>query len=398
MTSLQDMLKATALVRGGRLSDATSLIRTLLKTKAPAAAGAAEPNIAAPENGRLIDFAPSPETGSWTLPEAPRAKGEADEAGRRRSGFAAKDFSARRSPRFDARRHGGAAPKIPDGASFSEHSCACPQGLLNYKLYVPSRYVGAPLPLIVMLHGCTQSPDDFAAGTQMNAAAEERNAFVAYPEQPQSANASKCWNWFRGADQQRERGEPAMIAAVTRQIMARYAVAPDRVFIAGLSAGGAAAANLGAAYPDLYAAIGVHSGLACGAARDLPSAMAAMRSGGSPSPVAIPGRPLRAIVFHGDRDSTVNPVNSDYVLAQCEAEAWPLATRIVEGKVPGGLAYTRTLRTGAEGAALFEKWVIHGAGHAWSGGSADGSYTEPRGPDASREMLRFFLDAEPPPR
>jgi poly(3-hydroxybutyrate) depolymerase len=186
-----------------------------------------------------------------------------------------------------------------------------------------------------------------------------------------------------------------MIAAVTRQVMERYSVQRDRVYVAGLSAGGAAAAVLGAAYPDLYAAIGIHSGLVCGAAHDLASAMTAMRTGGSPSqipPTRGSALPIRTIVFHGDRDKTVNPINSELVIAQFQARAAPLATKIVEGRAPGGLAYTRTVHDGTQGSPLFERWVIHGAGHAWSGGSLSGSYTEPRGPDASREMLRFFLD------
>jgi poly(hydroxyalkanoate) depolymerase family esterase len=246
-----------------------------------------------------------------------------------------------------------------------------------------------------MLHGCTQSPDDFAAGTQMNELAEEQTFLVAYPAQAQSANVSKCWNWFNAADQQRDRGEPSLIAGITRQIMRDFSVEPGRVYVAGLSAGGAAAAIMGSAYPDLYAAVGVHSGLACGAARDMPSAFAAMRQGGAPHNGGAK-QPVPTIVLHGDRDTTVNPVNGDQVIAQSKAGS-DLRTTVSRGQAPGGISYTRMVECDDSGHPMLEHWVLHGAGHAWSGGSPSGSYTEPRGPDASREMMRFFLE-HPKPR
>ena len=248
------------------------------------------------------------------------------------------------------------------------------------------------------LHGCTQSPDDFAAGTRMNFIAERRTCFVVYPAQPSEANQAKCWNWFRTEDQQRGTGEPSLIAGITRQIMRDYSVDPKRVYIGGLSAGAAAAAIMGATYHDLYAAIGIHSGLACGAAIDLPSAFVAMRQGGLATSsgfgdtIILTGGPtVPTIVFHGDRDMTVHPNNADHILEQF-ARTTSRQEMLYRGRVPGGHAYTRTVHADASGRGIFEHWNIHGAGHAWSGGSPAGSHTDPRGPDATKEMLRFFLE------
>ncbi|MBS3652567.1 PHB depolymerase family esterase [Pseudaminobacter sp. 19-2017] len=290
---------------------------------------------------------------------------------------------------------------LPDGARFEERTFSNGRASLGYKLYIPSTYKAqSSVPLVVMLHGCTQSPDDFAAGTRMNALAEEQIFLVAYPGQSQTANVSKCWNWFRAEDQQRGQGEPALIEGVTRQVMGDFSVDPKRVYVAGLSAGGAAAAIMGAAYPDLYAAVGVHSGLACGAAADLPSAFAAMRQGGAVSAAGVPGArspqcTVPTIVFHGDNDTTVHRVNGDQVIVQAKG-ATPLRQTVGRGVSSGGMAYTRTVQSDESGHPVLEQWILHGAGHAWSGGSSDGSYTDPRGPDASREMLRFFSDVRMP--
>ena len=282
---------------------------------------------------------------------------------------------------------------VPEGAQFLAGIFTNDAGSRPYKLYVPSGYrAGQEVPLVVMLHGCTQSPDDFAAGTRMNEIAEERNFLVVYPGQTDSANMQKCWNWFNEGDQRRGEGEPSLIAGITRKVMADYSVDPKRVFVAGLSAGGAAAAIMGNAYPDVYAAIGVHSGLACGAARDMPSAFNAMRQGAVGSVSGSERRTLvPAIVFHGDRDTTVNLRNGEAVVAQSVGNHL-LGIRVEEGQVPGGHSYTRTIRADEAGRAVVEQWVIHGAPHAWAGGSSAGSYTDPRGPDATREMVRFFLE------
>jgi poly(hydroxyalkanoate) depolymerase family esterase len=283
---------------------------------------------------------------------------------------------------------------VPNGGRFIEENYTNVAGSRSYKLYIPSGADGQARSLVVMLHGCTQSPDDFAAGTRMNEIAEEQTCLVVYPAQSSEANPAKCWNWFRPQDQRRGQGEPSLIAGITRQVMSTHQVDPQRVYIGGLSAGAAAAAIMGAAYPDLYAAVGVHSGLACGAATDVSSALLAMRQGEFVASLARGDTSVRStvptIVFHGDRDTTVHPRNGYQVIAQ---HGGPTNSRKVHrGRVPGGHAYTCTIHTDACGRVILEHWEIHGAGHAWSGGSPAGSYTDPRGPDAAKEMLRFFLE------
>jgi len=274
-------------------------------------------------------------------------------------------------------------------------------GTRSYKLYIPSGYKQEPLPLVIMLHGCTQNPDDFANGTGMNTLAEENNCFVLYPAQAKEHNGSQCWNWFQPGDQRRDHGEPSIIADMTREVSRTYKVDTSRVYVAGLSAGGAMAAVLAATYPELYAAVGIHSGLPYGVAHDLPSAFAAMKrhksKGAMPkvSPKSAPAldKTVPAIVFHGDRDTTVHPVNGDQVLTQCVPIAGERDARIDthKGTSPNGRSYTKTVVKNDQGNVVAEKWVIHGAGHAWAGGSNKGSYTDPKGPSASAEMLRFFL-------
>ena len=271
---------------------------------------------------------------------------------------------------------------------------------LAYKLYVPlndSDSAVARRPLIVMLHGCTQDPADFAAGTRMNTLARAAGALVLYPEQTQHANAQKCWNWFKAQHQQRGRGEPEALAMLIRSIAAEHDVDTSRIYVAGLSAGGAMADILGRCYPDLIAAVGVHSGLPSGAANDLGSALSAMRQGPAPRADRSPAAPVPpTIVFHGDADGTVHVRNATAIVDAVRAAhrdpsgALPEANAS-EGNAPAGRRYTRTVYSDGTGGTRAEYWRLHGAGHAWSGGSAQGSYTDPTGVDASAEMLRFCL-------
>ncbi len=277
------------------------------------------------------------------------------------------------------------APALP--GKFVDGSFTNAAGTRTYKLYIPSNYTGAKVPLVVMLHGCTQDPDDFANGTQMNLLAEEMGCLVVYPAQSQQANASRCWNWFSAVDQTRGQGEPSIIAGITETVIHNYAVDTGQVYVAGLSAGGAMATIMGTLYPELYAAVGVHSGLPFASAKDLPSALAAMKGkfgSCTPGTTSIP-----IIVFHGDKDTTVHPACGDGLIKQ---GTHPASKDIVvePGRVPDGHAYTRTVHQRADGTPQVEQWLIHGAGHAWSGGSAHGTYTDGKGPDASREMMRFF--------
>ena len=308
---------------------------------------------------------------------------------------------------------GAPGPAVaPAGGRFVERSYAGPAGGRAYKLYIPSGYTGQEsVPLVVMLHGCTQNPDDFAAGTSMNNLAEMNTFLVAYPAQAQNANMQRCWNWFKASDQQRGQGEPAIIAGITRQVLEEYSVTDGRVYVAGMSAGGAMAAIMGATYPDLYAAVGVHSGLAPGAAQDLSSALSAMQGRGASNahrdaPTANSEVSVPVIVFHGDRDTTVHPRNADQLLAHyrtvdsipggCNEAGKPVPPVAVrKGQIPDGHAYTRATQRDVDGHPIMEQWIVHGLGHAWSGGSRAGSYTDVKGPDASAEMVRFFNQQHP---
>ena len=348
------MRDASRLVRGGNLPAATAAIQVALRGQSAPEPSAPELSPAANEIVIDVDAREVAEPGEQPVHAPP----------------------PRPSP---------ASPG--SGGSFIAGRFADGRTQRQYKLYIPPQAGQGPLPLVVMLHGCTQDPDDFARGTRMNELARSQGCFVLYPAQSRQANPQGCWNWFKHSHQQRGRGEPALLAALTRDVMARHEVDPSRVYVAGLSAGGAMAAILGETHSDLYAAVGVHSGLAAGAATDLPSALAAMRSGAA---AATPGPGRPTLVFHGDADATVHPANGEHVITG-KVGALPGEPEVDRQRPAGGRGYTRSVHRSREGRVLAEHWLVHGSGHAWSGGSAQGTYTDPAGPDAAAQMLRFFL-------
>src|SRR5258706_14413521 len=314
--------------------------------------------------------------------------------------------AAKRLPfRVTGRRHAAAthapAPRAaPDlTGRFVRASFTNRAGTRAYKTYIPARDGRRARPLVVMLHGCKQHADDFAAGTRMNELADEMGFFVVYPEQPAAANLSRCWNWFKAANQERDQGEPSLIAGISREVIARYNADPRRVYVAGLSAGGAMAAIMGHAYPDLYVAIGIHSGLPYAAARDFPSALAAMRGLNAtldPRYHASAFQTVPTIVFHGDLDTTVHARNGERVIAQASPTASgraasAIALPTVEKGEASGRRYTRTTHADKSGKTPLEHWLVPRPGPARSGGSPKGSHTHPPRPPAPPAVIRFFL-------
>ena len=377
---LQEVLqRASQLTRVGRLSEATAAIQQALQRGASAAgrtpghpaASVVDAQVIDVE-ARVVDDGPSAPPPRAATPAPPR-------------------------PHPAPANASTATADLPSPGAFQPGLFANAAGQRSFKLYRPRTAPadGQRPALVVMLHGCTQNPDDFAAGTRMNALAESRGWWVVYPAQSGSANSSGCWNWFKPGDQQRGLGEPAILAGLTADIVARAGIDPTRVFVAGLSAGGAMAVTLAATHPELFAAVGVHSGLPHGSAHDLMSALSAMRQGAARQG---PAYRVPTIVFHGDQDNTVHPCNGQAVVRQARRSARGSSTdarqdgpvETERSRQPQGHRYTRTVHRDEQDRVDAEHWLIHGAGHAWSGGSPAGSYTDPLGPDASAEMLRFF--------
>ena len=434
---------ATRLTRAGRLADATAAIQRALRGRsdAPAERAARGANRTATDAARETATETATETVTNTVTNTV-TDAVAD---------AAKEIGV-----FGVRAGTDTAPPLVlDGCVFEadpQPAITVPAGAgefisgsfshaaltRDYKLYLPPGHAGRPLPLVVMLHGCTQDPDDFARGTDMNERAREQGFFVLYPAQTQAANPSRCWNWFKHNHQRRGSGEAALLGAMARSVVLEHGLDARRVFIAGLSAGGAMAAIVADTHPEIFSAVGVHSGLARGAASNVMEALTAMRHGASgtthsgtgtthsgtgatlggtgtthsgtgttlgdadvaPSPWSA-RMPVPTIVFHGDQDQTVHPRNAEHVVAAVLDSAHALgqagdpgapAPRVEHGVCAGGRSYTRAIHHAGNGAAVAEHWLIHGSGHAWSGGQTTGSYTDPAGPDATGEMLRFFFD------
>jgi poly(hydroxyalkanoate) depolymerase family esterase len=405
------MRHATRLTRAGSVIEATRAIQRALGAR-----GGFAPEQQAPESPRLL-----------TPPTGGAESADAFEQPRRDAGMErprSRDSTAEQAPGarmkkplgevltllrqanlpnvghgpapFAKSRHAPSAP-VPLGAAYLRKTFTCEAGSRDYKVYVPSHAGGRTLPLVIMLHGCAQNPDDFAVGTGMNRLSEEHGFIVAYPRQTAHANQSACWNWFNIKDQMRDSGEPSIIAGITRAVMAEFNIDAKRVYVAGLSAGGAMAAIMSVTYPELYAATGIHSGLAHGSATDMVSAFAAMRGG--PDSTAPGARMrhraranhhVRTIIFHGASDQTVHPSNAETILAEARAGLAHPARETQHDGFIGGRSYTRRVIADANGVPHVEHWTVDGLGHAWSGGNPDGSYTDRNGPDASREMLRFF--------
>ena len=330
---MQDILK---LVRSGRLGDATAAIQSRL-------------------GGKVDGVGDSPDRPMKDVTPA------------------AKAIDAPVDARVDAPR----ARRKPEPARNAVAAWRKHDGALPYYLFTPANPV-ADAPLIVMLHGCTQTAEDFARGTAMNAAADKIGAHVIWPEQQRNANANVCWNWFEAGHQGRG-GEAAAIADIASRVRAKVAPQASGIHVAGLSAGGAMAAILGAHYGDVFASVSIHAGLPAGSASDMASAFSAMRKGG-PARASIK---VPCLIFHGTADKTVALANGKTLARDVMGAGKPRQrTSTINGR--------RVTITSTDTPVSAAFWQIEGLGHAWSGGDAAGSFADPKGPSATDETIRFM--------
>jgi poly(hydroxyalkanoate) depolymerase family esterase len=293
-----------------------------------------------------------------------------------------------------------------------------PSGSLEYKLFVSSAYrKEKSVPLVVMLHGCTQKVEELAAISGINELADKNNFLVAYPEQSVAANPLKCWNWFDPKHQSRDAGEPSLIAAVIQDIRTSYNIDEKRMYVVGISAGGAMAVVMGTAYPELFAGLGVIAGTEYKAALNVQDGLTAMKQGGpdpnqqgllafqaiQKSPVGTKTR-LPLIVFQGTKDPYLSPVNTDQLITQWAQthdylddgkDNDSVSIRSAKEKkvdVPGGYSLTKSSYSDSQGHLLLEKWIVEGLGHAWPGSSVANPFADAKGPNATEEMWRFFSE------
>jgi poly(hydroxyalkanoate) depolymerase family esterase len=367
------MREATQLTQSGRLKEATALIQSALTQGAGRATESANSAVA-PHQSEVLEGCVFEVESQVEVAHSPVAA----PSGRARNPF--------ESPRGFS----GQAATLRD--TFTGGQFVSDSQSHHYKLYTPPQQATeALLPMVLMLHGCTQNPDDFSVGTAMNVlargTADSPAFYVLYPSQTRASNAQGCWNWFDRAHQRRGQGEPAWIAELTQQLVRTLPIDKRRVYVAGLSAGGAMAAIVASAYPDVFAAAGVHSGLPVGAARNLTEALTAMKHGAVASTTS--SRAVPTIVFHGDQDRTVHARNAQGLVHAVTADGlWDETTD--SGVSAGGRRHTRTAHA-RDGKSHAEHWELHGAGHAWSGGNPAGSYADPKGVNATTEMMKFFL-------
>jgi poly(hydroxyalkanoate) depolymerase family esterase len=366
------MAEALQLTRAGRLAEATELIQRTLGSSSKSGPSPVSGQMNPPSMGNKPLLSPLLNSPTLQLP------------------MQNPNVLPRQAP----------PPDSLGGGALVERTYSNGSGARRYLVYAPPGGPGQGMPVIVMLHGGTQDVRDYATGTGMNKLADLHHFLVIYPDQDSRANPMRYWNWFRPQDQRTGNGEPSLIAGITEQVINDYAADRDKIFIVGFSAGAAMATVMAATYPELYAAAGVHSGLPYGAAYDVQSAFALMRGDSLPS---RQGRALQIplIVFHGDQDQIVNVINATHIRQQrlgVDGATVGDGATTAQGQVPGGRAYTRTSYSD-ENDVLLEQWIVHGAGHAWFGGTAGSSYTDPLGPDASAEMVRFFRlpEIEPAP-